>query len=75
MYTGMSSRLTCWQLSSCLKTAVFQAQDLGKAKWEFENTRNAFQETMSQFAPGFGAGTFLARAIAKRSALVINFHI
>ena len=47
-----------------------QAQELGHAKWEFENTKSAFQENMRQFAPGFGAGTFLAKAIAMRSAKV-----
>ena len=51
-------------------SALLQAQDLGQARWEFDNTQKAFQEAMSKFAPGFGAGVFLARAIAKKSAAV-----
>ena len=45
-----------------------QAFELGQARWEFENTRKAFQDTMRQFAPGFGGGTFISKAVVKRSA-------
>lgn len=44
-----------------------QAFELGAAKWEFENARKAFGDTMRMFAPGGGAGHFLANAIARRT--------
>lgn len=44
-----------------------QAFELGAAKWEFENARKAFGDTMRKFAPGGGAGHFLANAIARRT--------
>jgi hypothetical protein len=43
---------------------------LGAQQWEFEAARDAFGDTMRQFAPGGGAGHFLARAIARRSEQV-----
>ena len=47
---------------------LLQAFELGQAKWQFDNTRQEFERAMRQFAPGFGAGKFLAKAIEKRSA-------
>lgn len=44
-----------------------QAFELGAAKWEFENARKAFGDIMRKFAPGGGAGHFLANAIARRT--------
>jgi hypothetical protein len=46
---------------------MMQAFELGAAKWEFENARKAFGDTMRKFAPGGGAGHFLANAIARRT--------
>lgn len=43
---------------------------LGAQQWEFEAARDAFGDTMRKFAPGGGAGHFLARAIARRSEQV-----
>ena len=45
---------------------------LGAQQWEFEAARDAFGDTMRKFAPGGGAGHFLARAIARRSEQVCN---
>ncbi|KAK9826204.1 hypothetical protein WJX81_007511 [Elliptochloris bilobata] len=47
-----------------LQALAFQ---LGAQQWEFEAARDAFGDTMRKFAPGGGAGHFLARAIARRS--------
>lgn len=45
---------------------------LGAQQWEFEAARDAFGDTMRKFAPGGGAGHFLARAIARRSEQVCS---
>ena len=58
-----------WQVDD---TSVFipQARELGLAKLEFETHRTVFAETMREFAPGFGAGAFLAKAMARNAAQV-----
>lgn len=43
---------------------------LGEKEWEFENAKKAFGDTMRKFAPGGGAGHFLANAIARRTDAV-----
>ena len=48
------------------------AFQLGAQQWEFEAARDAFGDTMRKFAPGGGAGHFLARAIARRSEQVAS---
>lgn len=48
-----------------------QVRKLGEKEWEFENAKKAFGDTMRKFAPGGGAGHFLANAIARRTDAVI----
>ncbi|KAK9817129.1 hypothetical protein WJX72_009977 [[Myrmecia] bisecta] len=45
-----------------------EARQLETARREFENTQAAHQEALRKYAPGFGAGTFLASAVAKQAA-------
>ena len=47
-----------------------QVRKLGEKEWEFENAKKAFGDTMRKFAPGGGAGHFLANAIARRTDAV-----
>ena len=64
---------------ACMKPDVLaspvQAFELGAAKWEFENARKAFGDTMRKFAPGGGAGHFLANAIARRTDRVSHHYL
>ena len=50
--------------------AAMQVRKLGEKEWEFENAKKAFGDTMRKFAPGGGAGHFLANAIARRTDAV-----
>jgi len=49
---------------------LLQVRKLGEKEWEFENAKKAFGDTMRKFAPGGGAGHFLANAIARRTDAV-----